>query len=304
LQPAFAKTAVFYFCSTISASDSCSDTLADHKIIAIFSSGTALLIYHIEVFLIGIGIGFLGGVFGKGGSAIATPLLSLAGAPGYIAVATPLPATIPGTLVASVAYWRARLWNRTIIVWTVLIGIPATIIGSYLSKFTGARPLLYVTGLLVLGFGLSFLFQPKSLSEDDRNGLPAAVLPSFWKLRITGLAIAIGLISGLLANSGGFLLAPSFARILKQPIKAAFASSLLVSAGLAAPATFVHWWLGHIAWREMFILAAGSVPCSYLGARVALRLHSRTLERLYGLVLTAFGLFFLGKLLMGMSVHI
>lgn len=263
------------------------------------------MVYHLEIFLIGIVVGFLGGVFGKGGSAIATPLLSLAGAPGYIAVATPLPATIPGTLVASAAYWKARLWNRSIITWSIAIGAPSTILGSYLSQFTGARPLLYVTGLLVLGFGLSFLFQPGEADDADNNGNSAPpYLPSFWKLRVTAVAISVGLISGLLANSGGFLLAPSFARILKQPIKAAFASSLVVSAFLAIPATIVHWWLGHIAWREMFILAAGSVPCSYLGARLALRLRSRTLERWYGLALTALGLFFLAKLLMGTSVHI
>jgi uncharacterized membrane protein YfcA len=265
-------------------------------------SGSALLFYHLEVFLIGVGIGFLGGVFGKGGSSIATPLLSLAGTPGYIAVATPLPATIPGTLVASAAYWKARLWNRTIILWSIGIGVPSTILGSYLSKFTGAKPLLYLTGLLVLGFGLSFLFQPEVKDDDNKNDNSAQPdLPSFWKVRITAVAIGVGLISGLLANAGGFLLAPSFARILKQPIKAAFASSLVVSAFLAVPATVVHWWLGHIAWKEMFVLAAGSVPCSYLGARVALRLHSRTLARLYGLALTLLGVFFLTRLLLGMS---
>ncbi len=40
-------------------------------------------------------IGFLGGLFGKGGSAVATPLLSLAGFPGFVSVASPLPATVP-----------------------------------------------------------------------------------------------------------------------------------------------------------------------------------------------------------------
>lgn len=44
---------------------------------------------YFEAFFIGVAVGFLGGLFGKGGSAVATPLLSLAGAPGYIAVATP-----------------------------------------------------------------------------------------------------------------------------------------------------------------------------------------------------------------------
>lgn len=263
------------------------------------------MIYHFEVFFIGILVGFLGGLFGKGGSAIATPLLSLVGTPGYIAVATPLPATIPGTLLASTAYWKARLWNRPIILWSILIGLPSTILGSYISKFTGAKPLLYLTGLLVLGFGLVFLLQPRATSSDDRDdpsgGFP---LPSHWRLRVALVATAVGLISGLLANAGGFLLAPSYARFLKQPIKAAFASSLVVSACLAVPASIVHWYLGHIAWRELFVLAAGSVPASYLGARAALNTRSVALERWYGVALTALGLFFLGALFFGSGIRI
>ena len=64
---------------------------------------------HLGAFVVGVVIGFLGGLFGKGGSAIATPLLSLIGFPGFIAVASPLPATIPGTLIASAEYWHSRL---------------------------------------------------------------------------------------------------------------------------------------------------------------------------------------------------
>ena len=45
-------------------------------------------------------VGYLGGMFGKGGSAIATPLLAAVGVPAIVAVASPLPATVPGTLVA------------------------------------------------------------------------------------------------------------------------------------------------------------------------------------------------------------
>ena len=115
---------------------------------------------HLGAFVVGIIIGFLGGLFGKGGSAIATPLLSLLGYPGFIAVASPLPATIPGTLVASGEYWQSRLLDWQIVWWSIGVGIPATILGSLLTKFTGARPLLIVTGILVLGFGLSFLFSP------------------------------------------------------------------------------------------------------------------------------------------------
>ncbi len=79
---------------------------------------------HFGAFVVGIVIGFLGGLFGKGGSAIATPLLSLIGFPGFIAVASPLPATIPGTLIASRAYWKYRLIDWQIVWWSIGVGFP------------------------------------------------------------------------------------------------------------------------------------------------------------------------------------
>jgi len=256
-----------------------------------------MLFQYIGVFLIGIIVGFLGGLFGKGGSAIATPMLSLIGIPGFIAVAAPLPATIPGTLIASAEYWKSRLFDKEIVWWSILIGVPATIAGSYLTEYTGSTPLLIITGFLVLGFGLSFLFFPKEkkdiVQEDDSSGKNHKF---FWYVRLILIALFIGLVSGLLANSGGFLLAPSYARILNQPIKKAFACSLAVSAFLALPGTIVHAYLDHIDWIVTIVLAIGSVPFSMLGAKVAIRSKSSLLERIYGLILTFLGLFFLLKL--------
>jgi uncharacterized membrane protein YfcA len=255
------------------------------------------VLQHVGAFAVGIVIGFLGGLFGKGGSAIATPLLSLIGFPGFIAVAAPLPATVPGTLVASAEYWRSSLIDWQIVRWSVIAGVPATILGSYLTEFTGATPLLVITGLLVLGFGLSFLFSPKEKKTSGLTVDPAPYIrPSSWRIRLVLVAIGVGLISGLLANSGGFLLAPSYARILNQPIKKAFACSLAVSVVLALPGTFVHAYLGHIDWGVTGLIALGSVPLSYLGAKVALRSKARSLERWYGLVLTVLGAFFLTQI--------
>jgi uncharacterized membrane protein YfcA len=101
------------------------------------------------------------------------------------------------------------------------------------------------------------------------------------------------MISGLLANAGGFLLAPAYARFLAQPLKKSFACSLAVSAVLAVPGTIVHAYLGHISWTVAGLMALGSVPFSYLGARVAIRARASHLERVYGFALTALGVFFL-----------
>jgi hypothetical protein len=249
---------------------------------------------HLGAFVVGIVIGFLGGLFGKGGSAIATPLLSLIGYPGFIAVASPLPATIPGTLVASGEYWQSHLLDWQIVWWSIAVGIPATIVGSLLTKFTGARPLLIVTGLLVLGFGLSFLLSPREIRSGESPPHPSPEnRPAYWRLRLALIATGVGIISGLLANAGGFLLAPAYSRFLRQPIKKSFACSLAVSAVLALPGTLVHAYLGHISWAVTGLVALGSVPFSYLGARIAIRSKPSVLERIYGLVLTALGAFFL-----------
>src|SRR5580765_4950295 len=82
---------------------------------------------------IGIVIGFLGGLLGKGGSAIATPLLHAVGVPAIIAVAAPLPATIPSTMIASYAYSRERLVDWRVVRWSIGVGVPATVAGALLT---------------------------------------------------------------------------------------------------------------------------------------------------------------------------
>ncbi|PSH05597.1 MAG: sulfite exporter TauE/SafE family protein [Acidobacteria bacterium] len=237
-----------------------------------------------ETFTVGVLIGFLGGLFGKGGSAVATPLLKWIGLPGYIAVASPLPATFPSTLVSAIAYYRARMMNWGVVRWGVSVGVPATVAGALLSQKTGVEPLLILTALLIFGFGVSFFLQ----------SVPArASRASHPRLRMAVIALVVGFISGLLANSGGLLLAPLYARVLKLPLKTAFACSLLVSAALSVPGTIVHWSLGHISWTITGLIALGSIPFAYIGASLAVRTRADRLEKWYGLALTAIGLFFL-----------
>jgi len=253
-----------------------------------------LTLHYVGALLTGGVIGFLGGLFGKGGSAVATPLLSLLGFPGFVAVASPLPATVPSTLVASAEYWRSRLLDWEIFWWSVGVGTPAIIAGSFLSHAVGARPLLIITGILVLGFGIQFLFFPRDLSlAKAAADYPEGRRPSYWRIRMITVATLVGLISGLLANAGGFLLVPTYTEFLQQPMKKAFACSLAVSSVLAIPGTIVHAWLGHISWIVASLVAAGAIPFSHLGARLAIKTRAVKLERWYGLALTGLGIFFL-----------
>jgi uncharacterized membrane protein YfcA len=234
--------------------------------------------------VVGALVGFLGGLFGKGGSAIATPLLDLSGVAPISAVASPLPATIPGTLAAAYAYWQERLVDWQIVRWSVAFGVPATIAGAYATRWIGGEPLVVATEIVVAALGARFLLHPAPPHEHLIDVLPAP------RLRMAGLALLVGTLSGLLANSGGLLLAPLYITVLRTPIKVAFACSLVVAAALAVPGTIVHALLGHIDWGVVAVFGLTSIPLSYVGGRVAVRTHAPMLERLYGASLLVIGL--------------
>jgi uncharacterized membrane protein YfcA len=235
------------------------------------------------VLAIGAAVGFLGGLFGKGGSAIATPLLAAVGIPPYVALASPLPATIPATLVAARAYWRADHVDWRLVRWTVAVGFPATLLGAYATRWISGNALVVATEVILAVLGLRFLVRP---------GLPHEVVrdPTWMRTRMVAVAAAVGVGAGLLANTGGFLFAPLFVVVLHRGIKDAFGSSLSIGAALAVPGALMHAALGHIDWAVVAVFGAASIPLSYAGARVALRTHSVKLERLYGAVIATLGI--------------
>lgn len=257
----------------------------DHFFLQIsLPSSSITTVSKIIIFSIGAVVGFLSGLLGKGGSAITTPALQIfVGINPFAALASPLPATLPTTLSASIAYGKEKLISTTVVIRCILLGVPATLLGSIFSDWLGGDTLMILTALFVLVLGISFFFMQTDPVSSKHHKIP------FWKT--AAVAIPVGFLSGLLANSGGVLFGPLFIRFLKMPTKQALASSLLVAAGLAIPGTIAHWYLGHIDWNVVLLLSASSIPFSYLGAKLAIRLNSLILEKIFGLMLVAFGLF-------------
>jgi uncharacterized membrane protein YfcA len=243
-------------------------------------------VHWIEIALVGVGVGFLAGLFGKGGSAVATPILAAIGVPPIVAVAAPLPATIPGTLAAARPYAKLHMIDREVLRWSLLVGVPATIVGAIATRWISGDSLVMVTDVVVAALGVRFLLKPTGNAEVVRD------LP-YRHARMAGVAFLVGIVAGLLANSGGFLLAPLFMAVLKMPVKESFGTSLIVASALAIPGTVVHQLLGHLDWAVVGAYAAGSITMAPLGARVALRTDAAKLERIYGAVLAVLGITFL-----------
>src|SRR5258708_7862565 len=192
------------------------------------------------VALIGLGVGFLSGTFGKGGSALATPLLHAIGVPAIFAIASPLPATIPSTLIAGGAYARAGNVDRRVLCLGLPVGIPPTIAGALITRWIPGGPLIVATDVVVLVFGIRILLLRNSIRDNDVERVTTSRV-----LMVVGI---VAFVSSMLGNSGGLLLAPLFISALGLPIHRAFGTSLVLATCLAIPGTIVHAYLGHIDW--------------------------------------------------------
>lgn len=232
--------------------------------------------------LIGAGIGFISGAFGKGGSAISTPLLHAIGVPAMVALASPLPATIPSTLLAGRSYARKDHVDGRVVRLGLIIGLPAVIVGALCTRWIPGGALIVVTDALVLGLGLRVLL--RAATQDRESETPVA--PRTKRARVLAVTGAVGLVSGLLGNTGGFLLAPLFMHALGMPVKRALGTSLAVAAALAVPGTIVHAWLGHIDWLVTLVFGLAAVPLASVGAHTALRIKERSLTLAFGVGLT------------------
>lgn len=224
--------------------------------------------------LIGIAVGFVSGAFGKGGSAVATPLLHLLGVPAMVAIASPLPATIPASLLAGRVYAGGGNVDRRVVRIGLPVGLPLTVAGAVLTRWVPGGPLVMVTDLIVLGCAVRIL--------TTRHALATARDGDATVLSILVVVGAVGFVSGLLGNSGGFLLAPLFMSVLGLPVHRALGTSLLLATCLAVPGTIVHAWLGHIDWSLTVAFGLAGVPAAAAGARLAVRTHSQPLTLAYG----------------------
>ncbi|GAC1530444.1 MAG: sulfite exporter TauE/SafE family protein [Acidimicrobiales bacterium] len=241
-----------------------------------------------EVTAAGAAIGVLFGLFGVGGSSFATPVLGLLGVPGLIAVAAPLPATIPAAIVGARAYVGRKEIDRDVARWSIIGGVPATIVGALLSGAVGGKALLVASGVVLAIVGIRILLP---ITAENRLAGRTRRRPGL----VISAAAGIGFFTGLLANGGGFLLVPLFVLVLGLTMPESAGTSLVVIAVLSIPTLITHWALGHIDWGVALAFAAGAVPGALVGSRLITHLPAEKLRKGFGVMLIVFAVYFTAR---------
>jgi len=238
----------------------------------------------------GLGVGLVFGLFGAGGSAFATPVLSLLGVPGVLAVASPLPAMVPAAVAGARRHLRAGNLDRRTARWSVIGGLPGAVLGSLLSAAVDGQRLLLLSGLILFAVGARVILpDPAGASDRGARRRHRAGL-------VAGAAFVVGLLTGVLANGGGFLLVPLFVVYFGLTTTEAAGTSMVAVAALTLPTLLTHAALGHVDWPVALAFAAGLVPGSTAGAGLAERIPAGAARHAFGWLLVVFAAWFLLRL--------
>jgi uncharacterized membrane protein YfcA len=243
---------------------------------------------------VGIAVGVLYGLFGVG-SAFATPVLAALGVPGLAAVVAPLPALLPSSAAGAVTYARGGFIDRTFAGRAMVGAVPAAVLGASASQWVNGELLIVASGAVLLLVGVRVL-RPAPVTS---HGLEVTAARRANATLVIGVAAAVGLLAGLLANGGGFLLVPTFIVLFGLDTPEAAGTSLAVSAAVTVPTLVTHALLGDIAWAVTLPFALGIVPGTIAGARLAARLPTGRLRKAFGVLVVAFATWFLATALLG-----
>lgn len=246
------------------------------------------------ILMLGLGVGFLSGMFGVGGGFLTTPFLIFLGIPPAVAVGTQPSQLIASSTTGVIGHWRKGNLDFKMGAFLLFGGLWGTLLGSILFNILSQAghidiviSLLYV--LFLGGIGLSMLIESllslfkKSASSKENvhkksewmDKLPYKVRFRHSRLYISALLpISVGLVGGFLVSilgiGAGFLLVPAMIYILKMPPLLVAGTSLFQIIFSSIFATYLH--AVHNQTLDMvlaMILISGGVIGAQLGVRVS-----------------------------------
>lgn len=262
---------------------------------------------------IGVGVGFLSGMFGVGGGFLITPLLFFIGIPPAVAVAT----GVNQVVASSVTGVLAHLKRRTVDLKMGLLLLAGGLLGSgfgiwlfrLLSRLGQIDLVVQLAYVVFLGI-IGLMMLQEGVRSWMRSRRPTAArrklhqhywvhnLPLKMKFRASGLYIsvippllvgaAVGVLAAIMGVGGGFIMVPAMIYLLGMPTKVVVGTSLFQIIFVAGFTTVMH----AVTSRAVDIMLAvflivGGVIGAQLGTQAGVKLKAEQLRILLALVVLA-----------------
>ncbi len=238
----------------------------------------------ITAVLSGVLVGALLGLFGGGGSVLATPLLLyVVGIQDpHVAIGTSAAAVAVNALINLVGHGRSGRVKWPCATVFAIAGLAGSFLGSSLAKQVDGQRLLLFFAIAMAAIALSMLRRPKA------EGDPQVHITWRLSLKLAPLGLLTGVAAGFFGIGGGFLIVPGLMAATGMTLANAAASSLLSVALFGAATSANYAASGLVNWPVAGLFILGGVAGGWVGLRGAGLLADRAMlaRRLFaGLVL-------------------
>jgi uncharacterized membrane protein YfcA len=262
------------------------------------------------IIALGMGVGFLSGMFGVGGGFLMTPLLVFTGIPSTVAVATTLSHITASSMSGALSQWRRQ--GIDFVMAGVMLGggIFGTLAGVWLfalMRRQGQMDLIVALGyVLMLGsIGTIMLRESLATLRAHRTGITPSrrpmqrgwvqILPFKMRFRQSRLYISIippiiigfvvGALSAIMGIGGGFIIVPAMIYILRMPTNVVMGTSLAQIIAVTAITTVLQSTSNYAVDIILAgLLVIGGVVGAQLGVRAGARLRGEQLRLLLAVI--------------------
>jgi hypothetical protein len=234
-------------------------------------------------------------MFGQGGGSLYTPILVLLGYAALISVSTSLVLNLITALFATIVYYRSKLVDLRLAVAFIPGIVAGSFLGGALGNFVSTTLLLWLFVIFLAGAGGRMVYTHWEKTSTNELG---PKYPSHLTYAIIILfSFGVGIISGLLGVGGGILIVPFLIFAYKVPTKLSAGTAGFVVIFSSLFGVLGHSAFGHLDYSLILPTLVAVAVGGTLGARLMVRTRSDWVKVGFGLVMWAFALQLIMKLI-------
>lgn len=238
--------------------------------------------------LLGLAIGFIGGLLGLVLGVIRFPIIlataGAAGTPVAVVAGTNIGVSTFGATSAAIRHFRQHNVLLRIFAIMAATGAAGAFLGSMLTRYVPSYLLFAIIGSIVSYEAYSLISASRKKAQSNS--------PSEKKTNIAVeslIGFGVGLLGGMVGLVLGSIRMPAMITVLKIPPRIAIGTNLAASSIMGAAGLAGHIISGEVDYLVLVVMGSTAMAGGYIGARYTSRFRPDTLKMLIGIVLVAVG---------------